>query len=519
MKIELAELEEKIRALSRNSFADFLEEKMDEFDYSNTSLAKKVFHQVEDKETREIRYVPVTRQAIASWLRGTMPGRRDIYVSLGMAFHMSLRQINHELLESYMGTGLYCKNIDDALWIAVINRLFPLQELPLVRKEVEALVNGQREEELFRDGRDGAADPIMTTDLWRELEAAGNKEDFYQVIRDNREEFRDGARKFGQCLDEVIEEEYGFFDKNTEFLADIGCLHCEAQFSKIRAGKAIVTREWLLRFLLSLQPSYESIDKLLKKAQMEPLGITPVEIVIEAVAKKKSNSLANNQEIWIAVEQLCADLEREGIRVEGELSRKYDSVYSLPENQKVFFAALLGEKLLECWRKKEYGYVGEEYCRHQLVDRILFEEMNRFKKNSTLKSAAGQLGRMERKELLNVFAAAPMEYLVPGRLKKDAYHMERFGDYCYDGRPKRKSNAYYMNDIYFYSALLYSIFTGRCFVKDFDGEGEELVRKALGENSLSEFLLSVFWRNLSEEAEMGRVIVIREIVENLLDCC
>jgi hypothetical protein len=43
MKIEVKELEEKIHALSknRNSFADFLEEKMDEFDYSNTTLAKK----------------------------------------------------------------------------------------------------------------------------------------------------------------------------------------------------------------------------------------------------------------------------------------------------------------------------------------------------------------------------------------------------------------------------------------------------------------------------------------------
>ena len=131
MHIEIKELEEKIKSLqkNRNSFAEFLEDKMDEFDYSNTTLARKVFHQTEDKETRQTRYVPVTRQAIASWLKGTMPGSREVYVSLGMAFEMSLREINNEILEVYMGTGLYCKNIDDAIWIAVINRLFPLDEL------------------------------------------------------------------------------------------------------------------------------------------------------------------------------------------------------------------------------------------------------------------------------------------------------------------------------------------------------------------------------------------------------
>lgn len=514
MRIELKELEEKIKALSknRNSFAEFLEEKMDEFDYSNTTLAKRVFHQVEDKETREIRYVPVTRQAIASWLKGTMPGSREVYVSLGMAFDMSLREINHEILEVYMGTGLYCKNIDDAIWIAVINKLFPLHELPIVREEIEELVNS--DEEWTEPERS-----VLTTDLWRDLEAAATKEDFFQVIKANREEFRDGARKFGQCLFEVIEEEYGYFEKNTEFLGDIGCLHCEAQFSKIRAGKAIVTREWLLRFLLSLQPSYESIEKLLSKAQMEPLGITPVEIVIEAVAKKKSDSVANSQEIWIAIEELCSRLEEMGIAMEDELCRKYDSAYSLPRKQKLFFAALIGKKLLESEHKKDYGYDGEEYCRHQLVDRILFEELNRFKKNSSLKSFAAHLEEKEKKEIEKVLTRATMEYLLPGTLKGDHYHMERFEDYCYLERPKRKSNDYYMNDIYFYTAILYSIFTGRCFVKDFGEIGKKEVEKAMGEDSLCSYLISVFEKNLGETLIPSQMVTIKELVLTLIDYC
>ena len=110
---------------------------MDAFDYSNTSLAKKVFHRVEKKKEGTVSYVPVTRQAIGAWLRGSMPSSRDIYVTLGMAFEMNLEEINHILLETYMGYGLYCKNIDDALWIALINGLFPIDAFEEVRAHIE----------------------------------------------------------------------------------------------------------------------------------------------------------------------------------------------------------------------------------------------------------------------------------------------------------------------------------------------------------------------------------------------
>ena len=45
-------IEERLAEGQKNKipFSRFLEEKMDAFDYSNTSLAKKVFHRVEKKE-------------------------------------------------------------------------------------------------------------------------------------------------------------------------------------------------------------------------------------------------------------------------------------------------------------------------------------------------------------------------------------------------------------------------------------------------------------------------------------
>ena len=152
-------IEERLAEGQKNKipFSRFLEEKMDAFDYSNTSLAKKVFHRVEKKKEGTVSYVPVTRQAIGAWLRGSMPSSRDIYVTLGMAFEMNLEEINHILLETYMGYGLYCKNIDDALWIALINGLFPIDAFEDVRAHIEDIL----EENIQQDSRS-----LATMDLW-----------------------------------------------------------------------------------------------------------------------------------------------------------------------------------------------------------------------------------------------------------------------------------------------------------------------------------------------------------------
>lgn len=509
--MELNHIEKRIQDLEKRDyiFAEFLEDKMDEFGFSNTSLAKLVYHEVTDKKTGEVRYVQVTRQAIASWLKGTIPGSREIYISLGMAFEMNVQQINKQLLEVYMGTGLYCKNVEDALWIAVVNRLFSLEEMEQVRVEIEAMFEKEDDEEENWDGRS-----ILTSDLWGELSRVRTKEQFFDIIRTHKVEFIDGNKQFGKCLMEVIEEEYGYFDKATEFLSDIGCLHCEAQFSKIRAGKAVVTRDWLLRFCISLQTSYESIEKLLEKAQMEPLGITPVEIVIEMVAKTRSNQLKNSQEVWINIEEACDKLQSLGYNMDEEIGNKYNTAASLTLEQKVVFSVLIGYQLLKAKREKDYGYQKNEYIRYQNVDRLLFEELNRWKKNTTFKKL------MKEKEEIGVKIKEEcekyqMECLTWKKEKMaDPFLLEKFCDYCYLAKPEKNSKDILRNDIYFYTALLYSIFSGRCFVKDFDEKKEQYLQKKYDKKVL-DVLIPIFHQNLGMEDEEHKMIPIEKLIKRV----
>ncbi|MDO4976201.1 MAG: hypothetical protein Q4E53_02950 [Eubacteriales bacterium] len=487
----ISEIEEKLNDNHKNKvpFADFLEKQMDRFDYSNTSLARKVFHRVERKG--EVQYIPVTRQTVGAWMKGCMPSSREIYVTLGMAFDMSLEEINYVLLENYMGYGLYCKNIDDALWIAVVNGLFPVHDFESVKEEIEAIF----EEEDAKDHRS-----VDTMDLWVVLSKVQTLEEFYAVIRTYKTEFKEGARRFGQCLEEVIQEEYGYYDKAAWFLRDIGCLHCEAQFSKIRAGKAIVTREWLLRFCIALQPSLESIEKLLAKAQMEPLGITPVETIIEMIAGYKADSLANSQEVWMLIESVAQALTEKGYEMNEDLCRKYNSVYELPTIHKWWISMCIGKQMKIMHSMKDYGYEKTGYARFTSVDRVLFDDVNRNRKNLGFKNAAADC--WESKEPWQDYPCTEFVNLnISKNNPSDPLEADKFEDYCYLRKPNKFSKDFKMNDIYYYCALLYSIWTGKCYQKDFDDSMAQILQHEFALQGLDATeLIEMLKMNLGEDA-------------------
>ncbi|MDO5146321.1 MAG: hypothetical protein Q4D60_04900 [Eubacteriales bacterium] len=507
----LERIEQKLAGAYQNKvpFSRFLEEKMDWFDYSNTALAKKVFHRVEKKGEDAARYVPVTRQTIGAWLKGSMPSSREIYITLGMAFEMGLEEINYVLLETYMGYGLYCKNIEDALWIALINGLFSIHEMEQVKAHIEELLDGPEQEE---------ERSLATMDLWVMLSEARSLEQFYDLVQAYKEEFRDGAKRFGQCLEEVIEEEYGYYDKAAWMLRDIGLLHYEAQFSKIKAGKAVVTREWLLRFCIALQPGISSIEKLLAKAQMEPLGITPAEIIIEMIAKYKADTVADSQKIWMMIESAATALGKRGYELEEDLCRKYDSVYNLPFAQKLWFSICVGQQLLENQKKKDYGYEKNGYCRYIMTDRVLFDDVNRNKKNSQFKKDALKLTSHKKPDSLPSCQEVPSLSIERG-FQPDVFDLEKFEDYCYMRRPSRFSKDFVRNDLYYYCALLYSIWCGKCFQKEkVKAEVEELREEWEREGICSQELIGMLSHNLTEGTAYEEDCDIVHIVEAFCAC-
>ena len=194
---------------------------------------------------------------------------------------------------------------------------------------------------------------------------------------------------------------------------------------------------------------------------MEPLGITPAEVIIEMIARYKSNSVANSQEIWIMIESAAERLRQKGYEIEEDLCRKYNSVYELPVSQKWWFSFCIGKQLLQNEKNKEFGYEKNGYCRFAMEDKLLFDDMNRNKKNVSFKKSAAEymetgIPDWKQAEFQEIPALSIEKNSVP-----DALDMEKFEDYCYVRRPSRFTKDFLRNDMYFYAATLYSVWIGK----------------------------------------------------------
>ena len=162
----------------------------------------------------------------------------------------------------------------------------------------------------------------------------------------------------------------------------------------------------------------------------------------------------------------------------------------------------MGRQLLHNQQQKDFGYEKNGYCRYVMTDRVLFDDMNRNKKSSLFKKNArtyteeGKALSWKTLDWQEVPSLAIEKGFVP-----DDFDLEKYEDYCYLRRPSRFSKDFIMNDIYFYSALLYSIWTGKCFQKGNGGLETEELRKEFGSLTFdTEAVLDILAHNLGENA-------------------
>jgi hypothetical protein len=83
-------------------------------------------------------------------------------------------------------------------------------------------------------------------------------------------------------------------------------------------------------------------------------------------------------------------------------------------------------------------------------------------------------------------------------------------------KPSRFSKDFLMNDIYFYSAILYSVWTGKCYRRDFDARTKEEMELEFKKQNLDgEPLLDILEQNLSEDAIYRKSCDISYILDAL----
>lgn len=95
----------------------------------------------------------------------------------------------------------------------------------------------------------------------------------------------------------------------------------------------------------------------------------------------------------------------------------------------------------------------------------------------------------------NTGAFRPEKNSVP-----DALDMEKFEDYCYVRRPSRFTKDFLRNDMYFYAATLYSVWTGKCYQKENGKRNVEEIRQEFEKHSLEgEEFLTVLTKMIGHE--------------------
>jgi hypothetical protein len=176
----------------------------------------------------------------------------------------------------------------------------------------------------------------------------------------------------------------------------------------------------------------------------------------------------------------------------------------------------MGRQILERWSQKDYGYEKNGYCRFALVDSLLFDDMNKNKKSAAFKRQAQEYMEKGVADWREIPGTEVVLLAVPKGYQPDVLDMDKFEDYCYMRKPSRFSKDFLMNDIYFYSAILYSVWTGKCYRRDFDAHTRKEMEAELEKQNLNgEQLLTILEQNLSEDAVYKKSCDISYILDAL----
>ena len=151
-----------------------------------------------------------------------------------------------------------------------------------------------------------------------------------------------------------------------------------------------------------------------------------------------------------------------------------------------------------------------------MVDKVLFEDMNRNKKSAVFKkNALQQIEQLHAKRNEMEYQEVPSLAIQRG-YQPDSFDLEKFEDYCYFRKPSRFSKDFVLNDRYFYSALLYSIWTGKCHKKDAgEEEAAELKREFAKMEVGAEDFFGCMAHNLENPSDADDRYDIAHMVEAL----
>ncbi len=212
----------------------------------------------------------VTRVSVDKWCKGSIPKKRETFLLIGMAAGYDEEKIN-QLLQRYGEyPKLYVKNLEDCICMYVINHGYgdeTIEKYKYIRDKI-------RENLTVREDEEKPAN--LTTEKFEvQFSQVTDEDSLERFIVENIAMFGYAYHHFNAYMQSVIKGIY--FDKlNANSLNQLA----ESQnwssslkqcVSAIRQNKWCPTRNKIISLGIHLAMTHEEVNKVLKKAYMEPL--------------------------------------------------------------------------------------------------------------------------------------------------------------------------------------------------------------------------------------------------------
>lgn len=255
----------------------------------------------------------VSRQGVIKWLHGSIPKTRDIFIRIGMAAGYDVIGIN-ELLEQYGYSRLYAKNLEDSIYLYILNSQnleHTYDTFLCIKKYFKDAIfktNGTLEDNFYETS-------LFTTRLL----SVNELDDFLKFVEENSEIYATQYKKLYAYIKEYIA-------KNLTYDADnLSSLENDYRWSASlkRAVSEINQETWyprrnkLISLGIHLNMTIDELNEMLGLAHMKELYAKNVfeSAIIYAMGKAELEELIyfGGIELCMVVKEVLQSLDFEDV--------------------------------------------------------------------------------------------------------------------------------------------------------------------------------------------------------------
>ena len=364
-------------------------------------------------------------------------------------------------MSTYFERKLYCRNMNDALFVASIIGIYSVKELPSVYPKFEKIIQSV---ELDLEEKKKYSLSKHTENIERDLLACENEEDFKELVEKWKVFFYLGGRTVGERMKTHYEEAHREEKLTFKEAVAIYAPRTAESYNRIFSSDAMISRQWLLDLCIHLRLSRNEMEVVLKNASMSPLSKDKND---SESCLKASTYYAIGSVKWY---------EKRAEQGKDSYQYRYPWFLSMNLEEKMSFILLLTEYAKE---KGVNNMPPIDYLLEYIPSCKIFSELCKLVQKEKLEVAVDLLDETIDEILYKIRTDAGKAVYEKYRAEFRRYY--QMGKGKYNPLPKEIDKTEEGNLLTFVSAIIYSVFSGKIVSSTFREEDFKQLKVALEE--------------------------------------